>query len=735
MNLNRLIRRTKIALRFIFPTVSEFFYARKIRKSGLFDRQFYLSTNPNMHWIFQLFPERHYAQIGERLGYNPNPDFSPNAYMRHNPDLDLLDPKPFLHYLKFGRYENRLTKDIPQLLSDESAPIPQLHIKPDQMAPNAIVVHIYYHDLWDEFAKSILELEIEFDLYITITYQGKKSEQLKARIESEFKSARIIFVRNHGRDIAPFILLVNAGWLDGYEAICKIHTKKSPHRVDGEDWRRHLVSSILSIPDLSKKLERFKADPEAAFWVADGQYYSGSEWWGSNYESTTALLRRVEIKCEKHDLAFPAGSIYWLKPLMLDMIHGFELTEAQFEPELGQTDGTLAHAFERALGALVEAAGQKVFQTSELSKPLKKQELVRPAYVSAFYLPQFHPVPENDAWWGKGYTEWSGVTQAQPQFSGHRQPFLPTDLGYYDLRLPETMAAQADLARDVGIDAFCVYHYWFDGRRILETPIDNLLNRPEVEFPFYLCWANESWRRNWDGLSGEILLGQSYAKGFEEKLASDLAPYFQDPRYQRPDGERPRFVIYRPDDMPDPKQNVARLRAAWKKLDIGDVEMGAVRFHVPGEHPVDEEVFDFWIEMPPHGLVDSDNYLFGGPSGNRMPVEVSPDFQGLIYDYRKLSEISIDSDYLRALPKNTIAGIMPSWDNTARRGSNAHIAWGANPATFSRWLRLLKNSRLKESYRREFIINAWNEWAEKAVIEPSLQYKKGYLNSLKRNKL
>ncbi|KEJ87746.1 glycosyltransferase WbsX family protein, partial [Sulfitobacter donghicola] len=323
---------------------------------------------------------------------------------------------------------------------------------------------------------------------------------------------------------------------------------------------------------------------------------------------------------------------------------------------------------------------------------------------------------------GKGFTEWRGVVAAQSMFDGHNQPLLPTDLGFYDLRATEVMGEQAALAQAHGVDAFCVYHYWFDGRRVLEAPLDKLLERPEINFPFYLCWANESWRRNWDGLSGTVLLEQTYKRGFEQKLVDDSLKYMRDPRYIRPDGVRPRFVIYRPEDMPDPAASVAKMRRAWAAAGIGDVELGAVCFHVGGDAPVADDLFDFWVEMPPHGIVTMDDYVFGGPEGNKLGRDVRTGFKGLVYDYNKVIKNSVSKEYVNGLPDNTICGVMPSWDNSARRGYKAHMAYGANPARFGVWLDEVKRHRISGSYRKELFVNAWNEWAEKAVIEPNSAY-------------
>ncbi|WP_114964497.1 glycoside hydrolase family 99-like domain-containing protein [Alkalilacustris brevis] len=711
-------------------------YLREVAESHLFDRQFYLASNPGLNPLYRLCPERHFILFGEREGRHPNPDFSPGGYLRNNPDLAELDQPAFLHYLRRGRFERRVTRDLPPVRATRHVPVPVLRRAADAVPPRdfAVVAHVFYPELWPEIDSALRGLDLEFDLFVTVTAIDDESTALMTQIRKTWPGAVVAAMPNLGRDIFPFVHLVNSGLLDPYRAIAKVHTKRSPHRIDGDRWRQHLIRGILRGWGTRALLDRFLADAEAAFWVADGQLYEGREWWGSNREGAQHLLNRVEIACDPDALAFPAGSMYWLKPLMRDMIRGLRLDRHSFDPEHGQVDGTLAHAFERALGYFARHGGQKVRQTREFeANPSPPRPApVRPAYTSAFYLPQFHPTPENDAWWGKGFTEWAAVTRARPAFAGHCQPVLPTDLGFYDLRLPEAMGRQWQMARAAGIDAFCVHHYWFDGRRVLQAPLDGLLAAPEVPFSFYLCWANESWRRNWDGLSGEVLLEQGYADGFEAALARDCLPYMRDPRYARPDGQRPRFVVYRPGDMPDPAANVTRLREAWRALGLGEVELGAVHFHRAGHAPVAPDLFDFWIEMPPHGLVAPQDYLFGGAQGDQMGGLVNPaHFRGVIYDYLSVIRNSLSRDHRAALPPHTIAGVMPGWDNTARRGAQAHLAHGANPAAFDRWLRELCAGPLRESYRCELFINAWNEWAEKAMLEPCEQYGRACLDVLR----
>jgi lipopolysaccharide biosynthesis protein len=720
--------------KFILLSPKQYYYLWLARNSNLFDKQFYVSTNPRLNRLFRKFPIRHYIVFGESANLWPNPAFSPGAYVRHNHDLGALAAHPFLHYITYGHKEVRPTKDIPAGKDSARIATPALRLSPNAAPPKdyAVYIHIYYHDLWSDFTTRLQKLDIEFDLFVTITDFKEDTDQLTTTIKHDFPDAFIARMPNHGRDIFPFMHVINAGLLTPYKAVCKFHTKKSPHREDGNEWRDHLIEGIIPGQGTAKLVNAFLADEKAAFLVADGQHYTGDEWWGSNFKTTTTMLRRVEIICDPGALSFPAGSVYWIKPMMLAMIKGLQLDQRSFELEGGLLDGTVAHAFERAIGYLAMNAGQTIRQVSELKKTKKvRRALPRPKFTSAFYLPQFHPIKENDAWWGQGFTEWASTIRAKPSFSGHVQPQIPTDLGFYDLRVPETMGRQWAKAKDAGIDAFCVYHYWFSGKPILEQPMDNLLDAPNIPFNFYLCWANESWRRNWDGLSGDVLLDQKYEDGFEAALAENTAHYMKDPRYQRPDGRRPRFMIYRPDDMPDPAASVGRLRAKWHALGVGDVELGAVLFHIEGQSPVDPDLFDFWVEMPPHGLVTLDDYLIGGPEGNKFGMAPVRGFTGLIYDYEAVIKNSLSENYIAALPETTIAGIMPSWDNTARRGLAGHIAYGANPATFKKWHRAVLEQRLDKSYRQELFINAWNEWAEKAVLEPGAQYGSAYLEVLR----
>jgi len=223
------------------------------------------------------------------------------------------------------------------------------------------------------------------------------------------------------------------------------------------------------------------------------------------------------------------------------------------------------------------------------------------ARLIAFYLPQYHPIPENDCWWGKGFTEWTNVTKAQPLFAGHYQPHLPADLGFYDLRLPEARQAQVDLAREYGIYGFCYYHYWFNGRRLLERPLAEVLSSGEPDFPFCLCWANESWTKRWDGVEGTVLMEQRYTVEDDRAHLCWLAGVFRDQRYIRVGG-KPLLLVYRATKMVNPLRTTSIWREEARKLGIGELYL--CRVECFGNERVDPTTigFDAGVEFQPDWL-------------------------------------------------------------------------------------------------------------------------------------
>jgi glycosyltransferase involved in cell wall biosynthesis/2-polyprenyl-3-methyl-5-hydroxy-6-metoxy-1,4-benzoquinol methylase len=323
----------------------------------------------------------------------------------------------------------------------------------------------------------------------------------------------------------------------------------------------------------------------------------------------------------------------------------------------------------------------------------------------AFYLPQFHPIPENDQNWGKGFTEWTSVTQARPNFLGHHQPQLPADLGFYDLRLPETMEHQAALARQYGIHGFCYYYYWFNGRRVLERPVEQMLRSGRPNFPFCLCWANENWTRNWDGSADELLIAQDYS-GAGERFIRDVLPYLKDHRYIRVN-DAPMLLVYRVSQLPDPIRTVQVWRDVCAREGVGEIHLCAVQsFGVGDPRPYG---FDAAVEFPPHtqrALIDP--HSFPG---------VAAEFEGYLEDYPAI----VENQLARPWPDyRWYRGVMPAWDNTARRGTRAHILVNSSPELYEHWLgTLVEQTRQMEPVQPPVLfVNAWNEWAEGAYLEP-----------------
>jgi lipopolysaccharide biosynthesis protein len=348
----------------------------------------------------------------------------------------------------------------------------------------------------------------------------------------------------------------------------------------------------------------------------------------------------------------------------------------------------------------------------------------------AIYLPQFHPVKENDEWWGKGFTEWTNVAKAKPRFPGHYQPQLPADLGFYDLRLAETRQAQVDLAKQYGIYGFCYYHYWFTGRQILERPFAEVLNSGQPDFPFCLCWANENWTRRWDGLDKEVLLEQVYSEEDDRAHLRHLAKAFADPRYIRVDG-KPVFVVYRTQLMPDPKRTAEVWRDEALKLGIGELYL--LRMTSGGPQPDPQSIgFDAAVDFQPDWAnMPAQQYGSVLTRGlNKLGIRQSPFIHDAIMDYGEMTRKMMSRE---PKPYKLFPGITPSWDNSARRKSNATILANATPTLYEEWLRHIVQTFKPYSKEENFIfINAWNEWAEGNHLEPCRKWGHQYLEATLR---
>jgi glycosyltransferase involved in cell wall biosynthesis/GT2 family glycosyltransferase len=341
-----------------------------------------------------------------------------------------------------------------------------------------------------------------------------------------------------------------------------------------------------------------------------------------------------------------------------------------------------------------------------------------PVRILAFYLPQYHPIPENDEWWGKGFTEWRNVIRGQPRFVGHYQPHLPGELGFYDLRVPEVQARQVELAKLYGIAGFVFYFYWFGGRRLLERPLLHYLADPGLDLRFCLCWANESWSRRWDGRDRDVLMPQIHSPADDLAFIEYVTTYFTDRRYIRVGG-RPLLIVYRPDLFPNARETAERWRSWCRTRGVGDIFLAYTQ-SFESKDPTDYG-FDAAVEFPPNNTA---------PRDVTKQVELlGSDFGGIVYDWGVYPQRS--RSY--AMPGYKLfRGVNPSWDNEARRPNRGATFYGSSPGGYREWLENAIEdtvTRFSDHDERLVFVNAWNEWAEGAHLEPDQRYGYAYLQA------
>lgn len=353
----------------------------------------------------------------------------------------------------------------------------------------------------------------------------------------------------------------------------------------------------------------------------------------------------------------------------------------------------------------------------------------------AFYLPQFHPIKENNEWWGAGFTEWTNVSTARQRFPGHYQPHIPADLGFYDLRLPDTRCEQAQLAKAHGVYGFCYYHYWFNGHMLLERPFNEVLASGEPDFPFCLCWANENWTRAWDGLERQVLIQQDYTDKDSAAHIHWFIRAFQDERYIKVDG-RPLLLIYRLDNIPNAKDVISMWRTSVKDSGFPDLYLCAVKngFVELEDREILDLGFDSIVDFQP------DRRDFPAPQGfkpwlYRLASKLLP---GNVYQWLKLSVSANNIVNYRAMAEGIIQKVwptnyrkfpcvFPSWDNSARRKS-ATIIQNDDPIVYGKWLKKsIQNVQEYPESEKIVFINAWNEWAEGCHLEPDRMHGHAFL--------
>ena len=402
----------------------------------------------------------------------------------------------------------------------------------------------------------------------------------------------------------------------------------------------------------------------------------------------------------------------------------WELATAHYVQLPSETEESVPVAFSenarppRSTMRRVHAGSRAVGYVPDTQEDLPQQ---LPVKVIAFYLPQFHPIPENDKAWGVGFTEWANVTRALPQVEGQVQPRLPGELGFYDLRLPSVQERQVELAKQYGLSGFCFHFYWFGGKRLLEGPLLQYLENPKCDLSFCLCWANENWTRRWDGFEDDVLVSQNHSAEDDIEFIAYISKYFTDSRYIRVDG-KPLLVVYRPTILPNAKKTAMRWRKYCLDAGIGEIFLATTTSF--GEGDPGDIGFDALIEFAPNN---------SAPLSITSSVQkLNPYFRGNVFDWRSLVERS--RDYL-PVSYRMYRGVNPGWDNTPRKPEAGNIFLHSSPRGYEEWLYNAVQDTVRaipESDGRLVFANAWNEWAEGAYLEPDSKLGYAYLAATRR---
>jgi len=343
--------------------------------------------------------------------------------------------------------------------------------------------------------------------------------------------------------------------------------------------------------------------------------------------------------------------------------------------------------------------------------------------VIAFFLPQFHPIPENDKWWNHGFTEWTNVARARPLFPGHQQPRIPGELGFYDLRLPETREEQAVLAKQYGIYGFCYYHYWFAGKLLLERPIEEMLKTGRPNINFCLCWANETWTANWIGHPEKVLIYQTYpGDGDHRAHVQYLSSFFKDSRYIRIDG-RPLFLIHRPLDIP----NAAGVLALWRSL--AREYIGSNLFIVGVGNDV-QKILDIGFDGVTTFSLGASlcDYLSGTRKVRQLLMHRLFKWPRWVISYRSLMPYLVREEWREP---RVFPDVLPNWDNSPRVGRRALVVKDSKPELFMQVVKRAVDVVKERPIEYQLIfLRSWNEWAEGNYIEPDLIHGRGFLEAL-----
>lgn len=623
----------------------------------------------------------------------------------------------------------------PDLDTTEPAPNPGLTI--------GIHIHLYYPEMLDPMASRLANIPYPFDLYVS-TSSIPDCDLMRTRIVQLLPRASKVVVEpvpNRGRDIAPLIIQFGER-LSNYDVVAHFHSKKSPHCKDLAGWCVDIFDLLLGPEQgkggrVSRILELLNDQAKIIYPEGQSLILKDHSGWGSNYEIAADILERhtrISIR-DFPSVTFSEGSMFWARSRCLHQYLKLPLQWDDFPEEPIPPDGTLAHALERL--PLVFASRHKGnclrlhkgdsihdFRHYEAQQDYSDLQRHSDIKVLTYYLPQFHPIAENDEWHGKGFTEWTKVKAANPLFQGHYQQHIPhPDIGYYILDDPEVFRIQSRMMKKAGVYGQIFYHYWFSGRMILEKPAQMLLNNKDINMPFSFCWANENWTRRWDGNEDNVLLKQEYSPQDAREFIRYLIPFFQDPRYIKIEG-RPLLFIYRPASMPSPQDYIQIWAEECRAAGLMPPWVAAVLTR--GAVDPRDYNMEAGVERVLH------DWTGGDVPDVSSELRAYEPLQGSVLPYDQVADYYAEKNNPAEFP--LFRSLVPIWDNTPRYGLQAYLVHEATPVKFQEWLeKTIRQTRESLPDDRRFIlVNAWNEWAEGAHLEPDTRFGYAFLNSVGR---
>ncbi len=692
--------------------------------SGLFDADTYLKENPDVA-AAGVNPLKHYLDIGWKESRNAGPSFDGDWYLEQNPDVKDAGVCPLLHYLENGRAEGRHPAP-PSSASADKVKGRKLPPAPDlfalrahsRRAERAVVAWLPDAESAEALRRALGERAQTVDLIVARASgapDGERIDSITANPATDSVAFSIAYtpaqILLHFAMEGPLREFTSVIWIDG--------------------------SAVTDWTTTTSALQLLLTAPPAANLTADALNSTPA----SVAASLENKIKRFVLRLGRRphvdvDAVYPAGALLEIPSLFIEQLRAYQMRPADLflrTESVAQSDRTrtIDSNDSRAvlfgvLNIIAQEADLPVQTVETVSVSPTPDDNGASVKTIAFYLPQFHPIAENDAWWGRGFTEWSNVTKARSLFDRHHQPKLPADLGYYDLRNADTQLAQANLAHDHGVYGFCYYYYWFGGKKILNQPIEQMVESGEPDFPFCVCWANENWSRNWDGQNRYVLLKQTYSEESNRALIREFIKLMRDPRYIRFNG-KPVLIVYRIRIIPNWRESAEMWRSECRKAGIGEIHLCAVRFGLePLEGAPEEFGLDAYVLFPPHETRRID-------ARGHVP-NLNGEFNGEIFGYDDAVEGDLER-FDNGAPWPVHRGAMVDWDNTARRPKDSRIYFGSTPARFYNWLKNIiqqEDKNYPDRKERLVFINAWNEWAEGAMLEPSQLFGRGYLKAVKR---